>query len=519
MKTSDLLNKLPLCSIAFLVCFLSLRSYAQQAGTLDSAFGNNGVVICETNFPQNPVLSGMDDQNRIVAWGKSSNSTWTLFRYLQDGSVDASFGNNGQLTLFTNSATPGLLQFQHDDKIILAGNIEHWPDTVPNNYTDIFITRFFPDGSLDSLFGNQGSVIIDLGQNEYSTSLNMYRDSLILVAGASGWSSWGGSYYEAALIRLQPDGKLDSSFATNGIAIADSTPTGLRLGGSTALLVMPDDKIIIATHAGCFSLLRYDAVGNLDASFGNNGIMADTFTSFFGYDIAIDDDLSIIVAGAESCMDCMSNLEVHKYTPDGIIDSSFAALGSYQSWSKYDHRGFFSLVIQSDHKIVTTGAWEDSLLLMRFTAQGFPDSTFGVKGWTLNQFDGLSCEGTIVSLVANDKILVVGREIPEFYNHKVFIARFNNDINNSVPYETNTGQYIAMVYPNPATDFLTITLPRNSNKADVIVTDLTGKVVYKTSASQKEKMEIDTHDFVAGVYLVQIRTRKFTETKRVVIQN
>ncbi len=506
---------MPLC-IVFSIWFLSLNTYAQQAGTLDSTFGNNGVVYCETNFPC--IASIIDAQNRVVSWGKFNDSTLALHRYLIDGTADASFGNNGQLLLHNDSAIISLLQFQTDDKIILAGSIPHWPNTN-FNYEDFYIARFLPDGSLDSLFGNQGRVILDLGQTERVSGINIQMDSLILISGSSGWTIWTISNYDVVLLRLRPDGALDSSFATNGVSITDVTEEGYGSTGSSDLLVRPDEKIIVSAHSSSFILLRYNADGSLDSSFGNNGISIDSFTSLFGFDIVLEDDNSILVAGEENCFDCPSSLRLSKYKPDGLIDSSFAVFGNYQSIGNFNNKGFYALQIQGDHKIVTTGFLHDSLVLMRFTPEGFPDSTFGVQGMMRNQFDGLSCTGNLICLFPNDKITVVGYATDQLYFSKVFVARYNNDIMNGMLCETDENQNGVLVYPNPATDFLSIALTGDSKKADVIVTSSNGKIIYKSLVTQKQALEVDTRNFSAGVYFVQIQTGKYTQTKKVIIQH
>lgn len=515
MKKSRSIRKLAVC-IVFSACFLSLNIYGQPAGTLDSTFGNNGVVYCETNFTCIPSI--IDAQNRVVSWGKFNDSTLALHRYLIDGTADASFGNNGQLLLHTDSASISLLQFQTDEKIILAGTIPHWPNTN-FNYEDFYISRFLPGGSLDSLFGNQGRMILDLGQTERVSGISMHMDSLLLISGSSGWSIWTISNYDVVLLRLRPDGALDSSFATNGVSITDVTEEGYGSTGSSDLLVRTDEKIIVSAHSSSFILLRYNADGSLDSSFGNNGISIDSFTSLFGFDIAVEDDNSILVAGEENCFDCPSSLRLSKYKPDGLIDSSFAVFGNYQSSVNFNNKGFYALQIQGDHKIITAGFLHDSLVLMRFTPEGSPDSTFGVQGMVRNQFDGLSCTGNLICLFPNDKITVVGYATDQSYFSKVFVARYNNDIMNGMLYETDEDENGAIVYPNPVTDFVTIALAGDSKKADVIVTSSNGKIIYKTSVTQKQKLVVDTRSFSAGVYFIQIRSGKFTETKKIIIQN
>ncbi|MBL0341846.1 MAG: T9SS type A sorting domain-containing protein [Bacteroidetes bacterium] len=74
-----------------------------------------------------------------------------------------------------------------------------------------------------------------------------------------------------------------------------------------------------------------------------------------------------------------------------------------------------------------------------------------------------------------------------------------------------------MLYPNPATNQLTIALPNNRKEVTAIISDITGKIIYKTSATATQKIEVNTSDFAEGIYLVQIQTENFIETKKVIV--
>ena len=74
------------------------------------------------------------------------------------------------------------------------------------------------------------------------------------------------------------------------------------------------------------------------------------------------------------------------------------------------------------------------------------------------------------------------------------------------------------LFPNPATNHLTIDLGSNNKKVDVTITDITGKVIYITNAANSEKIEVNTEDFAAGIYVVQIQSADFIAMKKLVIE-
>ena len=74
------------------------------------------------------------------------------------------------------------------------------------------------------------------------------------------------------------------------------------------------------------------------------------------------------------------------------------------------------------------------------------------------------------------------------------------------------------LFPNPATNNLTIELGNNNKKVDVTITDITGKIIYATTASETQKTEVNTENFAEGIYVVQIQTADFIGTKKLVIE-
>ena len=74
------------------------------------------------------------------------------------------------------------------------------------------------------------------------------------------------------------------------------------------------------------------------------------------------------------------------------------------------------------------------------------------------------------------------------------------------------------LFPNPAENHLTIALGSNNQKVEVTITDITGKIIYSTKASETQKIEVNTQDFAEGVYVVQVQTADFTVTKKLVVE-
>jgi len=85
------------------------------------------------------------------------------------------------------------------------------------------------------------------------------------------------------------------------------------------------------------------------------------------------------------------------------------------------------------------------------------------------------------------------------------------------------------LFPNPATNHLTIDMGSNNKKAKITITDITGKTIYTTNAKdpdspdsyrdRENKIEVNTSEFAKGIYVVQIQTAGFIATKKLVVEN
>lgn len=517
MKNSILIYRLKLHCIAFVLWLVPVKSYSQQAGILDSTFGNNGMLYCETNFGQNYIpVSIMDAQHRILSLANTINdSGFVIIRHIMDGSLDTTFGINGQ-EIF-NSGTDFLstsLLLQQDEKILVGGSIQN----------DFFVARFLADGSLDTAFGNQGQFIFDLGDKEYVVGLAQQIDSKIVFSGITATTA--PASHDIVLFRLHSDGIPDSTFGSGGKVITDVAPPGLSGDRSGPIIIQTDGKIVMLNRIGGYligqwsvSLLRYESDGMLDTTFANQGVYVDTMSRFNAQTIAVEQDQSIVVAGGNifDFGGWFYTIKLKKFTSNGTIDSTFAINGTYESQWNLSPGSLSSIIIQSDHKIIVGGTWNDSLLLMRFTMQGDPDSTFAIQGKSVNQFGNYTYYSQNIYLYPNDKITMLCDAVNQVDTNRVIVVRYNNDISNGLLEGTNAGQLHMLVYPNPANNQFTTAWVNNNKKVTITIFDITGKIIYKTISEDSQQMEVNTSDFAEGVYLVQIRTKNFIDTKKVIV--
>ena len=49
------------------------------------------------------------------------------------------------------------------------------------------------------------------------------------------------------------------------------------------------------------------------------------------------------------------------------------------------------------------------------------------------------------------------------------------------------------------------------------ISDVTGKIIYTTTSSESENTEVNTTNLSGGIYLVQIKSENFIETKKLIV--
>ncbi|MEZ4595083.1 MAG: hypothetical protein R3D55_28665, partial [Chloroflexota bacterium] len=163
----------------------------------------------------------------------------------------------------------------------------------------------------------------------------------------------------AQIIRAVPDapGDLDTTFGNNGVVIEDvggfDLGRGLALRSDNKIWVIADSFNASFTTIQSY-LLLYNSDGSLDTSFGTNGVASIAPINPVANDgvlaIAMQPDGKVVVAGS---VDTNGNKDfaVFRFTADGSVDSSFGIGGVITTpinVSANDEAA--SLVIQSDGK-------------------------------------------------------------------------------------------------------------------------------------------------------------------------
>ena len=169
--------------------------------------------------------------------------------------------------------------------------------------------------------------------------------------------------------------------------------------------------------------LAYD--GDLDLGFGSGGVLGIAMGTGDGWGQcgAVQSDGMLVVAGIVDRT--TDDVGLTRVTPIGSLDD-FGTGGRVYWDSGWGDDGGWDVAVQPDGKIVVVGTARlessDHLTVLRFEADGTPDTTFGYNGYSVVNFGG-SSEGRAVGIQADGKIVVAGHTSTS----GVAVARLDSD--------------------------------------------------------------------------------------------
>lgn len=297
-------------------------------GAVDTGFGTNGVVLTDLD-ESNDFLNcvAVEPSGRIVAGGvrfnNASDGVAVVMRHLSNGAPDNSFGTNGVVSLVITGSSDSYvrgLALQPDGKTVLLG--ERWNGT---NWS-VFVARINANGALDGAFGVNYINIQGTG-NEYGGDIRLQPDGKVVVCGWAESTSGGGLF----AARLNANGTFDSGFGTGGKAFYDLG--GQDEDVARSLRVQPDGKIVLGgltyTSSGYGALVvRLQPNGALDTGFGTGGytFIAIDVDSWASPALDLQPDGKIVL-GVDNTGNFNPRVKVARLLPDGTLDSAFGTNG------------------------------------------------------------------------------------------------------------------------------------------------------------------------------------------------
>jgi uncharacterized delta-60 repeat protein len=325
-----------------------------KAGDLDRSFGTGGKVTTDFAGDQDTARALVVQGTKLVAAGSGTAvpgglGAFALARYNPDGTLDTTFGTGGTVTTdFPGGGDANALAVQADGKLVAAGSTEFFA-------VDFAVARYNPDGSLDTSFGTGGQVVTDVDGTDRASALALQGGKL--VAGGLSFSATAGTNGDFGLVRYNPDGTLDTSFGAGGKVTTDF----VGFTDWAFALAVQGGKLVAAGRAGFegnddFGLVRYNADGSLDPSFGAGGKVTTDFARAGG---SFDEARALVVQGsklvAAGNVGPFFDFGLARYKADGTLDRSFGSGGKVTTNFAGQTDEAFGLAVQADGRLVAAG--------------------------------------------------------------------------------------------------------------------------------------------------------------------
>jgi uncharacterized delta-60 repeat protein len=279
---------------------------------------------------------------------------------------------------------------QPDGKILAVSELQDG-----NSHWWFGVYRWLPNGDLDQSFGSGGWVATDLGAFPMPHTVALQADGKILVGGQV---ECPGLQLCFGIVRYNPNGSIDGSFGTSGVARA--TFPGSRCGCDLHDIALQRDGRIVAVgwrfRGGdaqddmLLAVARFFPDGRLDPTFSGDGRFSRDFGygDDFGAAVGVRGDGRIVVGGVASYRyRTEADFVIVRLRPNGRLDRTFSGDGVKSvNFAGHRYDDLYGLDLQPDGHIVAAGSSavdfrrkDPRIAVLRLNRNGTLDRRFGKR--------------------------------------------------------------------------------------------------------------------------------------------
>lgn len=301
-------------------------------------------------------------------------------RFDPTGQPAAAYGIDGR---FVSPASFGSLNGRKaavapDGSVVMAGCYAN------NGIYQLTFMRVLPDGQVDPDFGDQGLTAIECNMVIIPGDLELAPDGSVYVTGRAGAFAF--------IMHIGTDGQLDTLFGDDGLVVVAS-PDGQNLSGNN-LELAPEGYMLISgprysTHTDAGFMAAYDLVGSPVTWFGDEGFLTlDRYTAGTESweEMSLLADGKVLLSGSHGGTGITSRVLVLLLNQNGSPDPAFGIDGMVELIPPAGVRRSVPSVyrLSSGHVLLTglqnTNGNFNKVYLTRLTISGAIDPSFGTDG-------------------------------------------------------------------------------------------------------------------------------------------
>ena len=237
--------------------FIVMRLFSD--GNPDTLFGVNGIATTDFNGNYDCITSLiLLPGNRIVVSGHTEigASYFAAAKYLNDGSLDVTFGTNGKISIGSGSRLDRCygMTMVADSSLILAGRHHN------SSIDELMLVKLSKTGVPDSTFGTAGvRMYPTVHASDVLNDIVTQADDKLVACGK-------GDGNNAMVMRFLPDGTPDNTFGNQGTYSGNN---GGVQAGLNALILLPDQSFVGAgfvDNGNNFDFLVTKVLNNVSTS-------------------------------------------------------------------------------------------------------------------------------------------------------------------------------------------------------------------------------------------------------------
>ncbi len=499
-------------SFLLFLLVLNVTISKSQSYVPDSTFNSTGKKTY--NFFNNidrSFGSLVQDDGKIVIVGLSKNTGTGSFelcfaRFKLTGVIDSTFGTNGvtKVSMGNQGSIGGQTPVVKQDELgrFVAVNTGR---SVSGSSQDLMVCRLDSTGHIDNTFNSTGVLFVDMTgggtQPDEANAFTMDATGNIYLTGAT---RTGGTPLDNdfVIVKVTSAGQLDPTFDTDGKKLFN--PTGAAEFG-TGIAVQPDGKIVFAgTAGGKMFVARIDSTGAYDLTFNSTGYrqLTTVGSSSDVYCLALDSMNRIVLGGTSGG----SSAAIVRLLPNGAFDTSFNLIGSKIYMVAGLTTTVTGMAIAPDGKIVFGGSIDNSSTGLNFYAArldstGTVDLTFNGTGYVQVPVatGNVDDEANNMLLLSDGRIFINGTGVLSSAINEDIEMLLLKPVTVVSGISINESSFINAVYPNPASNFITLNCKRETI---VEILNTEGQLLKQLTATLGiNKVNIET--LPAGVYLIK----------------